>query len=69
MQQGESIFVIQGALDNPAYLMAHMKTGDAIAQPVEQSSQVQALGQMYRQQQEQQEQQQKTSITPPHGMV
>ncbi|WP_231110690.1 XVIPCD domain-containing protein [Xanthomonas arboricola] len=66
MRQGESIFVIQGALDNPAYLMAHMKTGDAIAQPVAQSSQVQALGQMYRQQQEQH---QKPSITPPHRMV
>ncbi|WP_374057697.1 hypothetical protein [Xanthomonas arboricola] len=46
--------------------MANMKTGDAIARPVEQSSQVQALGQMYRQQQEQQK---KTSITPPHRMV
>ncbi|MCC5086425.1 hypothetical protein LLE65_18215 [Xanthomonas campestris] len=49
-----------------------MKTGDAIAQPVEQSlSQLQALGETQRQQQQtqQHDQQQELSITPPHRIV
>ncbi|AZU15626.1 peptidoglycan-binding protein [Xanthomonas citri pv. fuscans] len=72
VRQGENVFVVQGALDNPAHLMAHMKTGDAIARPVEQSlSQLQTLGETQRQQQQaqQQEQQQEPSITPYHRMV
>ncbi|CAE6689134.1 hypothetical protein CFBP6600_01320 [Xanthomonas arboricola pv. corylina] len=72
VRQGENVFVVQGALDNPAHLIAHMKTSDAIARPVEQSlSQLQALGETQQQQQQaqQQEQQQEPSITPPHRMV
>ncbi|WP_053055724.1 peptidoglycan-binding domain-containing protein, partial [Xanthomonas arboricola] len=50
VRQGENVFVVQGALDNPAHLIAHMKTSDAIARPVEQSlSQLQALGETQQQ--------------------
>ncbi|MCL1524132.1 XVIPCD domain-containing protein [Xanthomonas nasturtii] len=71
VQQGENVFVIEGALSDPAHKMAHMKTNDAIAQPVEQSlAQLQALGETQRQQQsQQQEQQREQSITPQHRMV
>ncbi|WP_310792592.1 peptidoglycan-binding domain-containing protein [Xanthomonas campestris] len=72
--RGENVFVVQGALDNPAHLMTHMKTSDAIAQPVEQSlSQLQTLSETQRQQQaqqqsQQQDQQQQLSA-PQHRMV
>ncbi|MCC5098481.1 peptidoglycan-binding protein [Xanthomonas campestris] len=72
--RGENVFVVQGALNNPAHLMAHMKTSDAIAQPVEQSlSQLQTLSETQRQQQaqqqgQQQDQQQQLSA-PQHRMV
>ncbi|PPU65546.1 hypothetical protein XpiCFBP4643_20770 [Xanthomonas pisi] len=71
VRQGENVFVVEGALNDPAHKMAHMKTSDAIAQPVEQSlAQLQALGETQRQQQsQQQEQQRDQSIAPQHRMV
>ncbi|WP_184623821.1 XVIPCD domain-containing protein [Xanthomonas sp. 3058] len=71
VRQGENLFVVEGALNDPAHKMAHMKTNDAIAQPVEQSlAQLQSLGETQRQQQsQQQEQQRDQSITPPPRMV
>ncbi|PKV13274.1 hypothetical protein CVO74_10590 [Xanthomonas prunicola] len=71
VRQGENVFVVEGALNDPAHKMAHMKTNDAIAQPVEQSlAQLQSLGETQRQQQsQQQEQQRDQSITPPPRMV
>lgn len=71
VRQGENLFVVEGALNDPAHKMAHMKTNDAIAQPVEQSlAQLQSLGETQRQQQsQQQEQQREQSITPPPRMV
>lgn len=58
-------------VERPAHKMAHMKTSDAIAQPVEQSlAQLQALGETQRQQQsQQQEQQREQLIAPQHRMV
>ncbi|WP_243840232.1 peptidoglycan-binding domain-containing protein [Xanthomonas cannabis] len=71
VRQGENVFVVEGALNDPAHKMAHMKTSDAIAHPVEQSlAQLQALGETQRQQQfQQQEQQREQSIAPQHRMV
>ncbi|MEG8065980.1 hypothetical protein G3N90_13965 [Xanthomonas hortorum pv. gardneri] len=71
IRQGEKVFVVEGALNDPAHKMAYMKTNDAIAQPVEQSlAQLQSLGETQRQQQsQQQEQQRDQSITPPPRMV
>ncbi|MCC4608774.1 hypothetical protein LL967_12940 [Xanthomonas campestris pv. zinniae] len=71
VRQGENLFVVEGALNDPAHKMAHMKTNDAIAQPVEQSlAQLQSLGETQRQQQsQQQEQQREQSITTPSRMV
>lgn len=37
VRQGENVFVVQGALDNPAHHRAHMKTQTAIEASVEQS--------------------------------
>ncbi len=52
VRQGENLFVVQGALDDPAQLRAHMRTDDALAKPAEQSlAQLQALGDTQRQQQ------------------
>lgn len=71
VRQGENLFVVEGALNDPAHKMAHMKTNDAIAQPVEQSlARLQSLGETQRQQQsQQQEQQRDQSIAPPPRMV
>lgn len=71
VRQGENVFVVEGALNDPAHKMAHMKTNDAIAQPVEQSlAQLQALNETQRQQHsQQQEQQREQSIAPQHRMV
>nr|WP_227254316.1 XVIPCD domain-containing protein [Xanthomonas vasicola]MDO6949005.1 hypothetical protein [Xanthomonas vasicola]MDO6961012.1 hypothetical protein [Xanthomonas vasicola]MDO6969807.1 hypothetical protein [Xanthomonas vasicola] len=70
-RQGENMFVVEGALNDPAHRMAHMKTNDAIAQPVEQSlAQLQSLSETQRLQQSQQhEQQREQSISPQHRMV
>ncbi|MEA9889510.1 peptidoglycan-binding domain-containing protein [Xanthomonas campestris] len=72
-RQGENVFVVEGALNDPAHKMAHMKTGDAIAQPVEQSlAQLQSVSETQRQQQtqqQQQEQQREQSAPPQHRMV
>lgn len=71
--RGENVFVVQGALENPAHQMAHMKTSDAIAQPVEQSLlQLQTLSETQRQQQAQQQSQhqdQQQVSAPQHRMV
>ncbi|KQR08177.1 MULTISPECIES: XVIPCD domain-containing protein [Xanthomonas] len=71
VRQGENVFVVEGALNDPAHKMAHMKTNDAIAQPVQQSlAQLQALGETQRQQQsQQQEPQREQSIAPQQRMV
>ncbi|PPU71413.1 hypothetical protein XmelCFBP4644_15560 [Xanthomonas melonis] len=71
VRQGENVFVVEGALNDPAHKRAHMKTIDAIAQPVEQSlAQLQSSGETQRQQQsQQQEQQREQSVTPPPRMV
>ena len=37
VRKGESLFVVQGALHDPAHHRAHMKTQDALGVPVEQS--------------------------------
>ncbi|WOB26242.1 peptidoglycan-binding protein [Xanthomonas dyei] len=70
-RQGENLFVVEGALNDPAHKMAHMKTNDAIAQPVEQSlAQLQFLSETQQQQQsQQQEQQREHSVAPQHRMV
>ncbi|QJD67608.1 peptidoglycan DD-metalloendopeptidase family protein [Xanthomonas campestris pv. badrii] len=73
LRQGENVFVVQGALDDPAHLRAHMKTGDAIALPVDQSlAHLQALNETQQQQQAQQQaqQQDQQQASPPQpGMV
>jgi hypothetical protein len=52
VRQGENLFVVQGALNDPAQLRAHMRTDDALAKPVEQSlAQLQTLNDTQRQQQ------------------
>lgn len=52
VRQGENLFVVQGGLNDPAQLRAHMRTDDALAKPVEQSlAQLQALNDTQRQQQ------------------
>lgn len=44
VRQGEHLFVVQGGLNDPAHLRAHMRTDDALAKPVEQSlAQLQTL--------------------------
>ncbi|MEA9588683.1 XVIPCD domain-containing protein [Xanthomonas sp. WHRI 10064A] len=69
-RQGENVFVVEGALNDPAHKMAHMKTGDAIAQPVAQSlAQLQSLGETQQQSQQQEQQQREQSITPQHRMT
>lgn len=46
VRKGENMFVVQGSLDDPAHLRAHMKTQDALAASVEQSeSRLQAMRQ------------------------
>lgn len=45
---GENVFVVQGALDNPAHLRAHMPTAQAISTPIEQSLQQAADGDQQR---------------------
>jgi len=51
VRQGENLFVVQGALDDPAQLRAHMRTDDALARPVEQSlAHLQTLNDGQRQQ-------------------
>jgi len=52
VRQGENLFVVQGGLNDPAQLRAHMRTDDALARPVEQSlAQLQTLNDTQRQQQ------------------
>lgn len=53
VRAGENLFVVQGALNDPAHLRAHMRTEDALGQSVEQSlAQLQSLNQAQRQTQE-----------------
>lgn len=50
VRQGEHLFVVQGGLNDPAHLRAHMRTDDALAKPVEQSlAQLQTLNDVQRQ--------------------
>ena len=37
VRKGENVFVVEGALDNPAHRRAHMKTQDAVGAPEEES--------------------------------
>ncbi|MDC8746397.1 hypothetical protein NY751_09970 [Xanthomonas campestris] len=68
-RQGEKVFVVEGALNDPAHKMAHMRTGDAIAQPVAQSlAQLQSLSET-QQQSQQQEQEREQSIAARHRMT
>lgn len=68
-RHGENVFVVEGALNDPAHKMAQMKTGDAIAQPAEHSlAQLQSLRET-QQQSPQQEQQREQSNAPQHRMV
>ncbi|MCS3746891.1 hypothetical protein FHY18_002487 [Xanthomonas arboricola] len=68
-RQGENVFVVEGALNDPAHKMAHMRTGDAIAQPVAHSlAQLQSLGET-QQQSQQQEQLREQAIAPQHRMT
>ncbi|NIJ88587.1 transcription initiation factor TFIID subunit TAF12 [Xanthomonas campestris] len=72
VRQGENVFVVEGALNDPAHKMAYMKTMDAISQPVEQSlAQLQTLSEAQRQQQaqQQQEQQRDQALVQPHRTV
>ncbi|MCC5099448.1 XVIPCD domain-containing protein [Xanthomonas campestris] len=73
VRQGENVFVVEGALNDPAHKMAHMKTMDAITQPVEQSlAQLQTLSETQRSQlqtQQQQEQQHDQIAMQPHRTV
>ena len=51
VRKGENLFVVQGALDDPAHHRAHMQTQDALSVPVEQSlGQLQALDQAQQRQ-------------------
>ncbi|WP_425509747.1 XVIPCD domain-containing protein [Xanthomonas euroxanthea] len=68
-RQGENVFVVEGALNDPAHKMAHMRTGDAIAQPVAYSlAQLQSLGET-QQQLQQHEQLREQAIAPQHRMT
>jgi hypothetical protein len=52
VRQGENLLVVQGELNDPAHLRAHMRTDDALAKPVDQSqAQLQTLNDTQRQQQ------------------
>lgn len=53
VRAGENLFVVQGALNDPAHLRAHMRTEDALGQSVEQSlAQLQSLNKTQHQTQE-----------------
>jgi hypothetical protein len=44
VRAGENLFVVQGALNDPAHLRAHMRTEDALRKPVEETlAQLQSL--------------------------
>ncbi|MDL5366570.1 hypothetical protein QSH18_13260 [Xanthomonas sp. NCPPB 2654] len=50
VRAGENLFVVQGALNDPAHLRAHMPTEDALSKPVEQSlAQLQSLSEAQHQ--------------------
>lgn len=52
VRKGENMFVVQGALNDPAHDRAHMKTQDAVSTPVEQSlSKLQELNEVQQRQQ------------------
>jgi hypothetical protein len=49
VRAGENLFVVQGALDDPAHLRAHMRTEDALRKPVEETlAQLQSLNEAQR---------------------
>ncbi|OAX53766.1 hypothetical protein A6R73_06060 [Xanthomonas translucens pv. poae] len=50
VRAGENLIVVQGALNDPAHLRAHMRTEDALSKPVDQSlAQLQSLNEAQRQ--------------------
>ncbi|UYK84508.1 peptidoglycan-binding protein [Xanthomonas sacchari] len=50
VRAGENLFVVQGALNDPAHLRAHMRTEDALSRSVDQSlAQLQSLSETQRQ--------------------
>ena len=50
VRAGENLIVVQGTLNDPAHLRAHMPTEDALSRPVEQSlAQLQSLNEAQRQ--------------------
>jgi hypothetical protein len=52
VRKGENLFVVQGALNDPAHDRAHMRTQDAVSAPVEQSlAKLQALDETRQRQQ------------------
>jgi len=54
VRAGENLIVVQGALNDPAHLRAHMRTEDALSKPVEQSlAQLQSLSESQGQRQAQ----------------
>ncbi|MBB5878204.1 XVIPCD domain-containing protein [Xanthomonas sp. 3498] len=49
VRSGENLFVVQGALNDPAHLRAHMRTEDALRKPVEETlAQLQSLNEAQR---------------------
>jgi peptidoglycan hydrolase-like protein with peptidoglycan-binding domain len=70
VRQGENLFVVQGELNNPAHLRAHMRTDEALAKPVEQSlAQLQTLNDTQSHQQAPQVGQPEQVITQQHRMA
>jgi hypothetical protein len=70
VRQGENLFVVQGELNNPAHLRAHMRTDEALARPVEQSlAQLQTLNDTQRLQQTPQVAQPEQVLAQQHRMV
>ncbi|WNH44545.1 MULTISPECIES: XVIPCD domain-containing protein [Xanthomonas] len=69
VRAGENLFVVQGALNDPAHLRAHMRTEDALRKPVEETlAQLQALNEVQRQNQAQGVEQRDQIQGRPHQM-
>lgn len=69
VRAGENLFVVQGALNDPAHLRAHMRTEDALRKPVEETlAQLQSLNDAQRQNQAQGVEQRDQIQARPHQM-
>ncbi|WP_232757166.1 XVIPCD domain-containing protein [Xanthomonas sp. SHU 199] len=69
VRAGENLFVVQGALNDPAHLRAHMRTEEALRKPVEESlAQLQSLNEAQRQTQAQGVEQRDQIQARPHQM-